>query len=122
MSFIYIQSTTLFGNILGYNNPGSPGQLFSFQIRSNSNISPANVTFMLHTNATHFGASANLNFNQWYHLCGIYDQVNTKMYLNGVFTNQTSHTGSFATSSANLFIGSDAVSYTHLTLPTKRIV
>ena len=46
MSFIYIQSTTLFGNILGYNNPGSTGQLFSFQIRINSNIYLANVIFM----------------------------------------------------------------------------
>ena len=110
MCFLYIETTTLFGSILGYNNPGSAGQLFALQVRSNSNVSPANITLVMYTNVVNvFGASTNVNFFEWHHVAATYDGVNTKMYLDGVLSSQTNTTGSFSPSAFNLFIGSDFV-------------
>ena len=107
MCYVYIETTTLFGSILGYNNPGNIGRLFSFQVRSSSNVNPASIFFMLYTDQIHSGASTNVNFLEWHHVAATYDGINTKMYLDGTLSSQTNHTGSFAPSNVNQYIGSD---------------
>jgi hypothetical protein len=39
-----------------------------------------------------------ISANTWYHFVGVYDGVNVKTYLNGVFQNQTAQTGNISTS------------------------
>ena len=110
MCFLYIETTTMFGGILGYNNPGTPGQNFALQVRSNSNTNPAAITLTMYTDVTNvFGASTNVNFLEWHHVAATYDGVNTKMYLDGVLSSQTNTTGSFSPSIQPLYVGSDFV-------------
>jgi hypothetical protein len=110
MCFLYIETTTTFGVILGYNNAGSLGQNFALQVRSFSNVSPTAITLTMYTNVVNvFGASTNVNFLEWHHVAATYDGVNTKMYLDGVLSSQTNTTGSFSPSPQNLYVGSDFI-------------
>ena len=110
MCFLYIETTTLFGSILGYNNPGSVGQLFSLQVRSNSNVNPANVYLVIYTNVSNvFSVNTNVNFFEWHHVATTYDGTSAKIYLDGVLSSQANTTGSFSPSVQNLYVGSDFI-------------
>jgi hypothetical protein len=109
--FMYLTSTTLFGGIAGYNNPGNPGQLFSFQVR-NSNVSPAVVYFTLYTTSGYIGGStgtgfASVSFNQWNCVSATYDGTNIKVFLNGTRIATDTASGAFSSSAQGIFLGSD---------------
>lgn len=111
--FMKITSTTLYGNIVGYNNPGNVGQLFSFQVRSTSNTSPANITFVLYTTAQYLGgttytAYTSVPFNQWHCVTGTYDGTYMKVYLDGVKVATDTASGAFSSSSNLIYLGSDS--------------
>jgi hypothetical protein len=109
--FMNLTSTTLFGSIAGYDNPGSAGQLFSFQVRT-SNTNPALIYFVLYTTQSFIGgttgnAYVSVPYSTWKHVVGTYDGNSVKMYLDGVLTNSDSASGSFAASALNVRLGSD---------------
>ncbi len=91
-----------------YKNILSKNYAYGLRVRDNG------VQFRVYDGTTWqrvAGTGITIKPNIWYHLAGVYDGSQLKVYLNGQLLATTAYSGSIATSTNNVVIGSGIVGY-----------